>query len=156
MPVNASLKTVYEVPACSIQGHHCLSKGYPQVFSLPVQISKLRICKKNTTLHLQPLNQEITATWRICYTCNTFRGTLDASKKENFVSVIECCKSYHIVDCSVDRKESMALNGCCGMKSSEDSSNSKMTYETFLHWPELINFQENNSQIWRRLICRKS
>ena len=61
MPVNASLKTVYEAPACSIQGHHCFSEGYPQVFSLPVQISKLRICEKKkhylTFAATQPGNQ---------------------------------------------------------------------------------------------------
>uniref|UniRef100_UPI0035902DA6 tigger transposable element-derived protein 1-like n=1 Tax=Myxine glutinosa TaxID=7769 RepID=UPI0035902DA6 len=67
---------------------------------------------------LQPLDQGIIPTSKSYYTRRTFRGILDASENETFISVSDCWKSYSIADCLMNIKESLdefrstTLNGC--------------------------------------------
>ena len=93
MPVRASLKTVSDVPAWSIQGPHCFSQGYPKGLYLTctdIQVEDLpkippHFCSHSTRKSVQPLGSVTLAAPSMIPWMQV--------KTKNFVSVIECYKS---------------------------------------------------------------
>ena len=92
--------------------------GHPTSMKLENSDIEILFLPPNTTSILQPLDQGLIATFKAYYTRRTFQRILEASEKPNFSNVMDCWKSYDIVDCIENIDKSIAelkestINGC--------------------------------------------